>query len=729
MNWVMAVTALGGFLQGALCLGYPLTAEQELHLRATVPRLFEKVIVGGSPADREPLVVVALGDSVTEYYHHDETSLDSLDAYIGRMLEGLTREFFYSGGVRLLKPRTDGLPDKHDDYRGPEIILQNLARGGAHSLHAIRHLTTDAFIYEPDLITVNFGINDALSEAPFSVFEQSMSAAVEICREKETDILVFGCTPIMSGRGPMGLGMTRSRVAMASALAEEKSIPFIDLGQGLVSGLVARPGQTVKARFEEIGAQLGAYFVSDGGVNDAVHPNVRGHEKLGRYVFDVFMNGPAPLAYASSGGTCRQMGPTGYEVTFELENQSLEKRVASLCALESMGVFTPLEPYREVSLEAGEKKSVTVYYELEVTDRALEGAKFEVLPGGSSGYWFPFLLSDERNTQFLDVKAIVEPVVILWEMGMTDGVSKEFTVAGDVYNTGQEALEGDYTATWRGQEVTGRLSIPAGDRSPLQLVFSLPDEADIVRIREPLGMILRAGGKEYVFERGIELNRNLHLGQRVSMARVGGFLAGARTEEKASMDGRVTFRAEADANALYLLFDVPAEIEMQTNPDGGPAMVADIMIDARSYDYLEDRTWGRRRDFGFVAALRVAVPAVDGPGEVIGFGPASFGNGYSRRLDYDQIVSLLETRASGERRLTITIPRVYFYHHEWQLGNTNSLVGIDAVVVFPSGGDGGNMADRSYSLSRSAFHRSYAPRLPVLELAGEGTGRWSLIFH
>ncbi|MEM7144005.1 MAG: SGNH/GDSL hydrolase family protein [Verrucomicrobiota bacterium] len=706
--------------------GYPLAPEQELHLRATVPRLFEKMNSPGNPSDRDPLVVVALGDSVTEYYHHDESMYDSLDAYVGRMLEKLTREFFYSGGVRLLKARTDGLPEKHDDYRGPEIILQNHARGGAHSLHAIRHLTTEAFLYDPALVMINMGINDALSQTPLVAFQKAIRSAVDICEEKETDLLLFGCTPVMSGGGPLGMGMTRSRVAATGEIAAERGVPFIDLGQGFVSGVVARTGTTPEERFADVAVQLKAYYVSEGGVDDGVHPNVPGHEKLGRYAYEAFMGEAPGLSYGALEGACRQTGETGYELTFELENRSGEAREANLCALEGMGILTPLEPYREVSLEAGEKKAITVRYEMREADRVLEGAKFEKLPGEQAHYWFPFLVTDQRGTEFVDVRAVVEPVVMIWETGLTDGVSKEITLGGEVYNTGDKAIQGEYTATWRDQEVTGRVAVGPGEKAPVQLVFPIPVDADQVRMRDPLRMVLRVGGKEYVFEREVEVKRNLHLGKRVSMALVDSFLTGARAEEKGTMDGRVTFRAEADENALYLLFDIPAEVELFGGPDTGPGVVVDIMIDGRSYDYLEERSWGRRRDFGFVAALRVGVPPTDGPGDVMGFGQASFGNGYSRKLDQDQITSVLETRSSGERRVTITIPRVYFYHHEWQLGNVNSLLGIDAVIVFPGGESG---AGRAFGLSRSVLHRSYAPRLAVLELSPEGTGRWSVNFN
>jgi hypothetical protein len=153
------------------------------------------------------------------------------------------------------------------------------------------------------------------------------------------------------------------------------------------------------------------------------------------------------------------------------------------------------------------------------------------------------------------------------------------------------------------------------------------------------------------------------------------------------------------------------------------------MIDARSYDYLEDRSWGRRRDFGFVGAVRMGCPKDDGPGRTDGIGQAAFGNGYGRQLDRDQITSTLETRTSGERRFTVTIPRVYFYHHEWQLGNANSQVGIDAVMSVAKAAGAGGLPysdELTFLLTRSVHHRSYASRLAVLELSSEGTGRWSV---
>ena len=153
----------------SLCLGllfaiavgevaaYPLTLEQRERLKQYLPRSFPML------EGREPVHVVALGDDVMGGFTPLPTAWESnnpLFSYPGVFLGKVAREFFYPGGVRLLNPPQGGTA-KLTDYLGDEITFENLTIIDGTALDGLRRAHTDAFLHNPDLVLVQFGIYDA----------------------------------------------------------------------------------------------------------------------------------------------------------------------------------------------------------------------------------------------------------------------------------------------------------------------------------------------------------------------------------------------------------------------------------------------------------------------------------------------------------------------------------------------------------------------------------------
>jgi hypothetical protein len=181
----------------------------------------------------------------------------------------------------------------------------------------------------------------------------------------------------------------------------------------------------------------------------------------------------------------------------------------------------------------------------------------------------------------------------------------------------------------------------------------------------------------------------------------------------------VSFRADADKDTLYFTWDIFG-LNLQDNPAGGPAVTADVILDARSY--------GKRLTPGNSDAIRITSAAADGEGKVSPLVPWVFGTGYAMEYDEKAIKARLSSRPDGSRRLTMALPRSYLYLHEFALGNGNSQIGLSTYLSVWQRGDEANPGGTTalYGLTHNAVHRDRAESHSVLELAEPATGRWTV---
>ncbi len=693
---------------------YPLTRDQEERLRKFIPRTFDKL------SRRESVHIIGLGDSVTEFYAHSDQSYDALRAYYGRFAHRLEREFFYTGGVRVVNPK-GGTPEKHHDHRGPELTIQSMARGGRVALHALQRLTTDAFLYEPDLIIINYGINDALTQFPLEGYRKALEESVGLCKSKGVEVILMGCSAVLRSSGPTGIGMTRPYVSAARDVAREHGVLFADLGKAMVAGPGSEPGIEARLAIQKAVANVKAHFDHGPGVEDSLHPRESTHAMLGDALFDVLLNGEPVEEYALA-GTCRQRGEGKFLVEFELLNRGSQPRIGYLCALNCGGWLAADNPYREFEIPAGESRKFEVEYALRESPDYPAQSAFERLPADATALPVPVLISDAEKTQLLELRAEKRPVAMVWKTGLQDEVRGIFSVGCTLVNTDESAVKGSYQVTWREQKIDGEFSLDAGQSKAMEFTFTLPSKDSVFRLRNSLNAALSIAGAQYLYKREIEATRNLSLKDKVSMARFDRYRPNAGAEEYTSTGERVAFQALADEKALYLLFDLPKGMRLIEGPEGGVAAIAEITIDARPAK--------QRRKFGFVERIKVEWGAVDGRGTVKGIKEANFGDGYDRLLDPAGITAELTTTPEGRRRFSVVIPRQYFYLHEWRLENPNSMLGLAAKIGFLAPGVGDRppafATGTRYVLSENRLGAVDPRSLTALELSNIGTDRWSV---
>ena len=228
----------GGVLFPETAAAFPLTPEQQERLNTYIPRTFGKL------KTQQPVHIVSLGDSVTMMFTPDENNSNSLLSYQAKFAELLAREFFYPGGVRVLNPAKKH-PGKLFEHMGAEIFLENLADGGTSAIDVLQPLSGHAFLHNPDLVIVNYGINDASRGLSLDVFRRSLQAVADACKKNQTDLIIMGCSIVKISPGPTSWGITRAYTTVAREVATANDVLFMDLGRA-----IARTGGGAPARAE-----------------------------------------------------------------------------------------------------------------------------------------------------------------------------------------------------------------------------------------------------------------------------------------------------------------------------------------------------------------------------------------------------------------------------------------------------------------------------------------------
>jgi hypothetical protein len=183
-------------------------------------------------------------------------------------------------------------------------------------------------------------------------------------------------------------------------------------------------------------------------------------------------------------------------------------------------------------------------------------------------------------------------------------------------------------------------------------------------------------------------------------------------------------RLDADPDALFLTIDLSGH-ELRPPPARLSPLLVELTIDGRHYK--------QRRLLGYAGHITIRGGPADGPLEVQFGSLATFGNGYDRKLRPENVPATLTTRSDGSRRVTVTIPRNYFYLHEWAIGNGNSSLGCNVDVylleVTPEIPGGHYPPRLRYVLAAPVMSRNDPRALPLFEMTNEPTGRWTARFY
>lgn len=686
--------ALAEILGGAT----ELSPAQKANFEKWLPHTFKRL------QRRLPVHIVAIGDSVTRYMSYDDKRENSHYAYHGVFAAKLANEFFYTGGVRDILP-TKGHEPKLEKTLGPELTLENLGMNGRNSLHALSRITTDAMVNQPDLVIINFGINDALTKIKLATYVKAIDRSVRYVKSTGADVMLLGPSHTMREANLRELAMTRPYSGAMRELAERLGVFYFDLADVTMRAPGTPGAESPQQALTSILESYREQCFDHGPENvDGLHPCGKAHQLMGAAIFDALRDGREPEPYRL-GGFLSLVGEGEAVLEFKLKNLEQAPAKGRLLLMPVAGM-QPEQESVSFELAAGKGQIFKVVY------RPRGGTAFD-FPADSPRVFAPMIITDTARSYSPVFAAAVLPLGVVWNSGLIDGAKGNFEVKCALVATGTTAVDGSYQASWRGQSSVGKFTLQPNGRETLSLGFDLPGAADPPAVRGDLVLTLELGGQKLRFVRGMEASRNIGLGEDVELLNPSKYQKGEEAH-----DGRVKFNAQADAKKLVLNFDT--EGFGLDGDDQNPAAVLEFQLDARGY--------GKRRKFGFVDFARVKFDNSGKAERLSELRPAVFGEWYDRALDNNELAASSTVLSDGRRRFSVSIPRSYLYRHEYALGNGNSLFGINAVLSFAKASQPEDPypADRRFVLVDSGLSRHSAESLTVLELAPKSTGRWSV---
>lgn len=650
---------------------YPLTLEQRERLKQYIPRSFAKLEA------RDPVHVVALGDDVMGGYTPLPTAEENnnpLFAYTGVFLSLMAREFFYPGGVHLLNPPANGTA-KLTDYLGDEITFENLCQIDGTVLDGLRRAKTDAFLHEPDLILVQFGIHDAFGYMGIDTYKRALQEIIDTARVTNTDIVLFAPSLVNYGGGAMQWGIERPFATATAEVARANQVLCIDLGKHLSRyGGGVLPDTHPAAAMEIVASRMERIF--DFGpelrVRERVHPSPRVHQFLGEAAFEDLKDGPrvselTHTAAASFGAD----GAVGVSVVVRNQSNTEKKGTMGGLAVGGAGAFMPGEAGQRFTIPAGTATQLEFRFTRPEVGISRDGSPlYYPLEAADEFGRFSFFFEDSVASSVIDLPVRIGPVTALWNTRQFVNVTNELRVEWDLVSGADKALNGTFQvglADRIGQPTPFSVS-PLGSKTVFS-VFDFVAPEGITLFQQDLWIQLDVDGKVTRFSREMEASRDLVLGEEIAMRAWRDYANDRPAVENAAQrrsEEAVSARFDADEKALYAVVKMSG-VDLPQLGDQA-ALQAKLFIDARPA--------GEARTFGAVEPIIIYTKAADGPGITSSIELGSFGSGYNMVLDPRGIGSLLRTDADGNRLLEIRVPRAFLHRHDWELDSPEAILGV-----------------------------------------------------
>lgn len=631
---------------------------------------------------RERVQIVVLGDAILDGVTSEAGVDPMLKSFAGVFAKKLASQFYYTGGVRIVRPGGK-LRDKDSKVMGPEILIQPVQTSSIMS--AASALSTLGFQGLPDLVLLAQGLEDGLAGVSAADVAVAFRSLLDTARGKHLEVIVAGPVPQAAEPEEASLACTRGPSCVLREASIREGVIFSDMGD--LSRLLEAPAGA-KGADQIFPALMQQYqsLLNSPSSQGPMTPTTAMHAEMGRILYQDVMQGAPAVSWEISAATATLAGQGQMTLEFLLANTRREPLALTVLPLVPAGL-KPKDTNPEFQLNAGAKQTVKLSYAITDTRE---------LPLVDGKMRLPVLVVAGKQSRIEGIVVTLRPFSIAWNARVAFNQEAEFSPELEIENSAGTGLSVAWESEWAGKKQAGKLALDAGNSELLKLALPLPSEGqNQFRRVLPLKLALSSNGVRQIFDRDVELTRNMGLKESVK-------LSAADAQESA-----VTLRADADSMKLFLTLDLTGV--SLVDDSSGKAFELLLNIDARSY--------GERLTPGATAALRISGKAADGDLEVSPIAPWAFGSGYAAVFDPKEIQAALTSSAGGGRRLTISLPKSYLYRHEWALGNGNSQLGLN--VRFSGGG-------RDYFLTRSRRQGDDAESLSVLELTDKPTLRWTV---
>lgn len=746
-----------------------LTRDQESRLQKILPRTYAKL------KRREPVMVVSVGDSISTFYQPPGfPRYDSGMSWQGRMLSRIGGYFSYHNGVKDPEPHKEilalqkkaekdwdlfqaaqaawekgkkgskpqapdalrfnegdtgpvamsapelirrGLPASLQPEAGAAIWIYNLARDGSQVPQVLESLTTEAFpappAAGPDLVTICYGVNDAVAGSPLSSYREFLRAAVKLCQKNKADVILAAPPVSFDGTQPrQSMGRARPYAIVAREVAAEQGVVFVDLGAANVWGPSDLFNLTAADAFESALEPIRRQFEYRSDVVDTLHPNsaaaLRMGDLLARQLLGEPLQGPLQVS-----GIFEMVDPAGNqgaeaELNVRLFNPTDSERIVVASILSFPGwAPRPGTPDALFNLRPGKARHWKV--PMVLTDSARASGEGGFLRGS-------LLISDDGHQQLADVKLSLLPVALVWPEGRIDKASGDVLLNTTLTNTSIQAVKGTAHVKWMGREAELPVSLAPSEKTILPLRLSLPDALKSVRFLEKVTVSLELEAHTVEFSHLVEGVRYAGLKQPMPMVLLDKWNAPAPDNDPEATGATLTVLADPDG--IWFFVDTPPSI-------------APGKIDDRPWGSIEVQMDGRNAaengTIGFVDRLLADIPWEDGYATVRRVRPATFGTGYNMDYKTSGFLAKVHTRPDGSRRIEFAIMRSNLLYHEWSLdGSGQNTLGFNVRLGIPDPASRGMDPSKSCAVSNTDFPWADARGLTVLELSPTPAARWSL---
>lgn len=746
-----------------------LTRDQESRLQKFLPRTYAKL------KRREPVVVVSVGDSISTFYQPAGfPRYDSGMSWQGRMLSRIGGYFSYHNEVRDLDPHKEilarqkqaekdwdlfqtakaawdkgkkgskpeapdslrfnegeagpvamsvpelirqGLPASLQPEAGAAIWIYNLARDGSQVPQVLESLTTEAFpappAAGPDLVTICYGVNDAVAGSPLSSYREFLRTAVKLCQKNKADVILAAPPVSFEGSQPrQSLGRARPYAIVAREVAAEQAVAFVDLGEANVWGPSDLFNLTAADAFESALEPIQRQFAYRSDVVDTLHPNstatLHMGDLLARQLLGEPLQGPIQVNGILQMADPANNDGAGAELDVRLFNPTQSERTVVASVLSFPG-WAPLPgtPDALFNLRPGKARHWKV--PMVATDSARASGEGGFIRGS-------LLLSDDDHQQLADVRLSVLPVSLVWPEGRIDKASGDVLLNTTLTNTGVQPVKGTAHVKWMGREAELPVSLAPSEKTILPLRLTLPDALKSVRFLEKVTVSLELDDQSVEFSHLVEGVRYAGLKQPLPMVVMNKWNAPAPDNDPDATGATLTVLADQDG--IWFFVDVP--------PGTAPGK-----MDARPWGSVEVQMDGRNASengtLGFVDRLLADIPWQDGYATVRRVRPATFGTGYNMPYEPRGFLAKVQTRPDGSRRIEFAIMRSNLRYHEWSLdGSGQNTLGFNVRLGIPDPAGQGMDASKSCAVTNTDFPWADARGLTVLELSPTPAARWSL---
>ncbi len=740
------------------------------------------------------VAVSVVGDGVAGYWQPELDDRYHMEcSWHGHFLMRLANTFIYSGGVQYSgsslsaskkrrqesknEAATTSLPGDIPEplaplvgaSSGPSIQAEMFTRDHGSAVQAFQWLTTSAFDAQPTLVILQYGFADGQAGLSLGHFKNIMTEAVKLCKQRGVDVILAG-PPLAVGRSILRMGVTRSYSDALRQIGEAEGVLFADFGAAQVDLAHEENGSegvAYRGVLEHLRSQYDLLTPGEETV-----PSMLGHK--------IFAD--AVWRQIEFGSPLRDLAPLGSTDTNSaaaaVPAASVSQPISATGKLLELPISPggPTQASLAVKFTTSAAQNSSLQYQLLTVDRSwrpaeqapppaespADGANLvvyadavgqaDVGPGAAADRLLllkapevpqplldvrldvPFaergttlasmLLFHGGRVSLLDFPVTLSPAFIELPInrfeGLTGAIQLTIRAACEPGNSGRAK----FRLHWMGHEEEIPVSLAETPQN-FTLRLPLPPAGEpVVHLKRELKIDLETAKGRITCTREVEITRHLPLERKLLLTPRP--LQHSREDAWLAKEDPLgpALTVLADRSGLYFVMDLPPT--QGTRGNTGASAKVTFTLDARG-----PQSRGR---IGFVDPIEMDVPWEDGRFEVDRPRDAIFGNGYDRELEKKWFLASVTTLATGRRQVRLSVPRWYFYLHEWSLGKTDqntlglnttvSLADVDAVsgkVTYP--------ASRVFSIVSPGLSRHDALGLAVLELDAAAPVRWSAVVY